>query len=805
MSPRKAPSKTPSRARSTPRETRSLPQTQQPNLAPPTTGLPSLPRGGDHSYGSSVPPHMPTILEKETTTHGIGGLMGGAIPDHPDEGGPSHRTRSKASVVSAPTDLAATLPRRTAPGLAEFTASKQNVGELSLPHTSAKVTELTNSFIAERDRRQQEVDDMARMAIQTRVPRVRNPALEHSQQSSASHRSAVSHPSLHQSAHDVSQHFPGQAAQCFVDYDPEQPTQHISYPSIHDNSRLSRSRESPSPAPSLHDNEAPMYETYVPSKGQEDVEDQSPSLASAASASTWSLYLELIWRAFINLGPRLLLLLFVAFSIVATLKSAWTFMTCSGDIGACFPFLDRPIWYAPEEAFTKLTQRVSRNERAIAKNGQDITIMQQQLRLHKLSVESLQHILPDELAVKRTAGGKLDVGQDFWMALKKKIGQDFTTEDDVERIIGGQWREYLDRNERRVRMVVDEAIAASEGVFWERALDKDVIVKKEDFVELLHSKYDELAGEIYKIRREIEEKYRDLDGDLENKAKSAAYDAASSLAAGISRPSISAAQLDALVQANMKANADTTWTKINYFSEGFGAVIDPHTTSKPAGKPSTWLQRFVSHFVPGGWGVRWPNPPIAALTTWHDMGDCFCMRHSPDVSPQIGVHTAEKVWPTELVIEHIPRTATNDISVAPDEVELWAKAFNEQAARTMRRYAVQELGEEPPHNHIKMTERWVRIGKWQYDKWAVNHVQSFSIPIDMTRFIGRIDHVVVRFPTNWGNLDHTCIYRMRLHGHVDAEFGPGERRADAWFGSAGPTRGREPDAEVIGDEQDEAI
>lgn len=230
-----------------------------------------------------------------------------------------------------------------------------------------------------------------------------------------------------------------------------------------------------------------------------------------------------------------------------------------------------------------------------------------------------------------------------------------------------------------------------------------------------------------------------------------------------------------------------TWQtrQINHFAIGAGAVIDPLITSPTKSTRRPLLQklkaRFFRLYLPEGFG------PMAALSPWDDIGDCWCApptSHPWAGRAQIGVLLPRKVFPSELVIEHIPASATFDIHAAPKELELWAK-IEDDAAREAVGNAIfpdDSIADNPGDSTRKFDDpmksldhTYVRIGRWKYDIHAPNNIQTFRVLIDLRHFNAVVNKVVVRSLSNWGVNSYTCFYRLKLHG--DLAF-PGVREED---------------------------
>lgn len=205
--------------------------------------------------------------------------------------------------------------------------------------------------------------------------------------------------------------------------------------------------------------------------------------------------------------------------------------------------------------------------------------------------------------------------------------------------------------------------------------------------------------------------------------------------------------------------------RVNFFSTGLGAVIDPYLTSPTKQKPTSFLQRRAINLL--GLGLRKPLPPVAALEPWDDIGDCWCAP-SGKGKAQLAVLLPRTIYPTGITIEHIPSGATLDIAAAPKDMELWAQIPNEEAREAVGDAAFPLLGTEDERDILdnSLDRTYVRIGKWKYNIHAPNHVQTFAMAVDMHHFNAMVAKVVVRAKTNWGGRDYTCLYRVRMHGKL---------------------------------------
>ncbi|GKZ22940.1 hypothetical protein AbraIFM66951_009312 [Aspergillus brasiliensis] len=224
-----------------------------------------------------------------------------------------------------------------------------------------------------------------------------------------------------------------------------------------------------------------------------------------------------------------------------------------------------------------------------------------------------------------------------------------------------------------------------------------------------------------------------------------------------------------------------TEQKTNFLSIGLGVIVIPGLTSPTAGPRLNLLQwAYVklwrgSHHRPAA-------PPLAALVPWQDYGDCWCSTPRNGMS-QIGIDLGQKIVPEEVAVEHIPKTATLKPENAPREMELWAryvlvqKGTSRPAKTQAERYSIHKpimhalrsaWPTEPSTAYSDdafLGPSYYRVGKFTYDIHGSHHVQRFELDAVIDSPELRVDRVVFRAKSNWGG-NHTCIYRLKLFGHV---------------------------------------
>ncbi|PKY03503.1 hypothetical protein P168DRAFT_304869 [Aspergillus campestris IBT 28561] len=239
----------------------------------------------------------------------------------------------------------------------------------------------------------------------------------------------------------------------------------------------------------------------------------------------------------------------------------------------------------------------------------------------------------------------------------------------------------------------------------------------------------------------------------------------------------------------VESGGRTGRARTNFLSLGMGVIIDPHRTS-----PSSRIkQSYYEKMFPGSM-ARKPQPALTALTPWQDVGECWCSKPRRGMS-QLSVLLQQRIVPEEVVVEHIPKGATIRPEVAPRDMELWVRfAIVDGAANTPWHQGLAHLSRQSTplvregfslHDTVIETLKlaypgqpesayygdpllglsFYRVGQWTYDINRPQHVQTFDLDAVLDMPSLRVDHVVIRAKNNWG-ADDTCLYRVKLHGHL---------------------------------------
>jgi SUN domain-containing protein 1/2 len=335
----------------------------------------------------------------------------------------------------------------------------------------------------------------------------------------------------------------------------------------------------------------------------------------------------------------------------------------------------------------------------------------------KNTITELKKDLPEIMVVRRLPDGRQEVTTEFWNALMSKFNS------------GGDagWLEYVKNNSEKLRSILGTHMSSNPTDASPEA------VSRKEFLDLVQREYKKISGQVdAKISEAIRGQASQIKAVAQAEAKKAMIDSI---------------RLHTLAQSNLLANYELTLRKPNYFSLGHGAVIDPTLTS------ATYLgNKTVSSWLPRRLAYS-GSPPRAALDNWEEPGDCWCAAPNPfKGQAQLTVFLPRPVFPQQVTIEHLPMTMMPEkkITNAPRTVELWVET--DQPAKYQFAHREGACLEGPAG--------WTCLGSFVYNIHASNHQQTFDLDAQSSVPVTK---AMIRVTSNWG-ADHTCLYRVRLHG-----------------------------------------
>ncbi|KAI8980898.1 UNC-like C-terminal-domain-containing protein [Pilobolus umbonatus] len=167
-----------------------------------------------------------------------------------------------------------------------------------------------------------------------------------------------------------------------------------------------------------------------------------------------------------------------------------------------------------------------------------------------------------------------------------------------------------------------------------------------------------------------------------------------------------------------------------------GARIIHFLTSPTHNTFPNWMSRL--HYL-----LNLPDPsvgPEMAIQPETNVGQCWTMEGS---SGYLSILLSEPIHIQKVSIEHPSNRILNSSSTsAPREIDIWG---------------IKDL--KQPIDNLHGNDNTINLGRYSYDMYG-NPIQTFSL--SMTPLV---EAVSIHIVSNWGNENHTDIYRIRVHGN----------------------------------------
>jgi hypothetical protein len=426
--------------------------------------------------------------------------------------------------------------------------------------------------------------------------------------------------------------------------------------------------------------------------------------------------------------------------------------------------------------------KLSKLDKRMSKIEQEMKSLMAANRLHDESIQDLKRRLPDFIMLEKDKNGKYKIPESFVEGLRDKLDHELKLRDESL-----SWDVWMKTNHKQVR---EEFRKSAYEIFEE---EKSKIITSDDFIAMLDARYASIPPQqLQSIEAVIDSKFLDIRNLSESTAISIArHEAKRSL------ERLPEHQMRKLIASHMVQNQEAYDNHVNFFSAASGAMVIPQLSSSTIPKrPGNWYSRkglrlkvfnFMQPWYPE---YREPLPAVAALEPWFEAGDCWCAA-PPDVAHdyndpemlscgnvnaraprlQLAVMMPRQMYPTHLIVEHVPRTATLNIHSAPRKMEVWVPIPDPVKRALVKKdldYIYSSVAEPRPFatnntEHIALDETYVRVSRLEYRPTAANHVQTFQLHIQLKEYDVAVQTAVVRAVTNWGS-NHTCIYRLRMWG-----------------------------------------
>ncbi|KAH7475146.1 hypothetical protein IWW34DRAFT_831585 [Fusarium oxysporum f. sp. albedinis] len=462
-----------------------------------------------------------------------------------------------------------------------------------------------------------------------------------------------------------------------------------------------------------------------------------------------------------------------------------------------------------KKAMKKLTSKLSDQKKSLekleAKLPQYITMetVNGKPSIPQQFYHGLQDYLKESgsfLNMKKKGGNYEISTEKQWKAIVAGLGKDKdfkskltkVVDSGIEEKLPAFWDTWFKNNNKILEPLIEKAMAKTKAAGSGAGFDKKVaqivneqlgkqnqtVVTRSEFIKHLGN---ELATHQATVRAELQELKSDMLTHIQESIRTAQLMAPQGTSDAEMRKLIREIVIqtisDEVLGVGAKAKIHEDWNtrlkhQVNFFAVGAGATIDEALTTgvwdpwKKGVATKEALKRGVS-------GVH-PLPAAAALLPWQDEGDCFCSVHDIDSSgryhgARISVHLGHLVVPTDIVIEHINKNATTDPLARPRQIEVFARFEDKMERDQVFAITANWFREDTTNRNVSvpLSDQFVKISDFEYVGNELNdgvHVQHMK---DEFSNLGiGTDQIVVRSMGNYGAVDHTCFYRVRLFGNV---------------------------------------
>ncbi|XLR08110.1 hypothetical protein S83_036048 [Arachis hypogaea] len=173
---------------------------------------------------------------------------------------------------------------------------------------------------------------------------------------------------------------------------------------------------------------------------------------------------------------------------------------------------------------------------------------------------------------------------------------------------------------------------------------------------------------------------------------------------------------------------------VDYALASGGAAVVKHSEPFDVGGRGNWFSLSAKN------GVH-PNAEKMLKPSFGEPGQCFPLKDSSGFV-QIRLRTA--IVPEAITLEHVAKSVAYDRSSAPKDCRIsgWLQGRNMDS--------------------VIHPERMFLLSEFTYDLDKSN-AQTFKLLDSASSVV--VDTVRLDFTSNHGSPSHTCIYRLRVHGH----------------------------------------
>ncbi|POS84208.1 hypothetical protein EPUL_003620, partial [Erysiphe pulchra] len=445
------------------------------------------------------------------------------------------------------------------------------------------------------------------------------------------------------------------------------------------------------------------------------------------------------------------------FSLILASITLLIFMPILKNLKSSIPVLTKNLpnitaRVLPFNENTLISQRLSKLEVEVSRLLKSTTV-------NPRTIKILEDILPHAIVMK-SKDGKLQISQEFWLALREKIladgnlnhiqiGMSHSVERDSNLTSEKSWENLIEQNYQKLKQLEDKHLTDR----FPQLLRENSIVNRNQVIELFQQNWERNIPQIDEKLNEISFEIKHSIQNKKLKLSSLSNQDLKRLGEELSKY-FPYAQLQAAAHVNIHSATVHSTMKINHFTTYTGAIIDAEKTSSNYQFPS---QAKIGIF---GRGMRYlmgnpvpvPNPPEIALAPWDEAGQCWCTPAQNDggFGPSLGVILGNKIYPEEVVIENIQSSLSLEPGSAPKMLEIFAE-IEDPENRSLIRQQSQKQFSNLSHDLDYKLNNYVRIAAWVYKLDSPYNTQVHEVPLDLKAFGVGTSKLFLRIISNWAN------------------------------------------------------
>ncbi|XP_050386984.1 SUN domain-containing protein 1-like [Argentina anserina] len=189
-----------------------------------------------------------------------------------------------------------------------------------------------------------------------------------------------------------------------------------------------------------------------------------------------------------------------------------------------------------------------------------------------------------------------------------------------------------------------------------------------------------------------------------------------------------------VVEKEIEKHTADGLARVDYALGSGGAVVVKHSEPYVVGKGSGWWTNMRNRVHSDAEKMLRPS--------FGEPGHCFPLKGSSGFV-QIKLRTA--IIPEAITLEHVSKSVAYDRTSAPKDCRLsaWLRGVHDQGLEVH-------------------TEKMLLLAEFTYD---LDKSNAQTVPVLDSAVSNIVDTVRLDFTSNHGSPSHTCIYRVRVHGH----------------------------------------